>query len=182
MPESSVFHSESILYDAVWIQYEIYHLKDICGSGIYPTWILCAIVKYSKCSKCQKFKPHKQVIRESRSTVSDWYLTGTRLIPRLNFENFGIFELSVWNLNLNSSNCRASKIISNDAKLAPMSWQLSIENLLSYFCVGVWVDRHPPIPEAIQPTHTIGTNQTLIIFDSEENYFYDIETCLFIMC
>ena len=84
MPESSVFHSESILYDAVWIQYEIYHLKDICGSGIYPTWILCAIVKYSKCSKCQELKPHKQVITESRSVnngslylVLDSYQIGT---------------------------------------------------------------------------------------------------------
>ena len=120
MPESSVFHSESILYDAVWIQYEIYftHLKDICGSGIYPTWILCAIVKYSKCSKCQKFKLHEQVIRLSWSTVF-----GPRFIPRLNPEIERIFELSVWNLNLNSSDFRAYKIIWNDIKVDPFSWK-----------------------------------------------------------
>ena len=96
MPESSVFHSESILYDLVWIQYEIYfilyHLKDICGSGIYPTWILCAIVKYSKCSKCQKSKPHKQVITESRSI-----LPGIRFIV-FRFRRKKLF-LWYWNMN-----------------------------------------------------------------------------------
>lgn len=50
---------------------------------------------------------------------------------------FMIFELSVWNLNLIA--CRASKIISYDAKLEPISWNLNIVNPLLNFCVGVWV-------------------------------------------
>ena len=88
MPESSVFHSESILYDLVWIQYEIYfilyHLKDICGSGIYPTWIL-----YLKSSKCQELKPLEQTIRDSRAINNEQCM---RLVFILSVPLF----LSVW--------------------------------------------------------------------------------------
>ena len=59
------------------------------------------------------------------------------VIDRLNSGNFMIFEPSEWILNLNSSDCRASKIISNDTKLEPISWEFDIENPFFDFCVGL---------------------------------------------
>ena len=58
---------------------------------------------------------------------------------RLNSGNFGIFQLSFWNLSLNSSDCRASKIIQKDTKLETISLELNAENPLFNICVGVWV-------------------------------------------
>ena len=62
---------------------------------------------------------------------------------RLNSGIFRIFESSTWNLNPNSSDCRASKIISNDIKLEPIFWELNLKNQLFNFCVGIWVGDHP---------------------------------------
>ena len=53
-----------------------------------------------------------------------------------------IFELSECKLNLNLSDCRASKIIWNDTKVDPISWEPSEENPLK-FCVGISVGGHP---------------------------------------
>ena len=47
-------------------------------------------------------------------------------------------------MNLNSSDCRASKTFSNDTKLETIPWELDIENPLFNLCVGVWVGGHPP--------------------------------------
>ena len=63
-------------------------------------------------------------------------------IGRLNSGIFRIFKLSVWNWNLNNPDYRASKIISNDTKLEPISWELNLKSLLFNFCVGVWVGGH----------------------------------------
>ena len=49
---------------------------------------------------------------EIRQECFSWSIN--RLNPR-------IFELSEWNLNMDSSDFRASKIISNDTKLEPIS-------------------------------------------------------------
>ena len=49
---------------------------------------------------------------------------------RLNSGIFRIFESRTWNLNLNNSDCRASKIISNDIKLEPIFWELNLKNQL----------------------------------------------------
>ena len=65
-------------------------------------------------------------------------------IDRLNSGIFRIFELGGWNLNLNSSDCGASKIIWNDIKLERIPWVLIIENRLCSICVGVWVGGHHP--------------------------------------
>ena len=62
---------------------------------------------------------------------------------RMNSGIFRNFELSIWNLKLNSLDCRAWKIISNDIKLEPISWELNLKNQLFNFCVGFWVDGHP---------------------------------------
>ena len=59
--------------------------------------------------------------------------------PTREFGVFRIFEPSEWNLNLNRSDCRASKIIQNDIKLELIPWKLSIQNPILNFCVGVWV-------------------------------------------
>ena len=64
-------------------------------------------------------------------------------IGRLNSGNFRIFEPCEWNLNLNSSDCRASKIIYNDIKLEPISWELNLKNPVLNTCVGVSVGGHP---------------------------------------
>ena len=64
------------------------------------------------------------------------------LINRLNSGIFKIFELMEWILNLNSSDCGASKIICNDTNLEPFYWVLNIENSLFSICVGVWVGGH----------------------------------------
>ena len=53
--------------------------------------------------------------------------------------NSGIFELREFNLNLNSSDCGASKNISNDTQLEPISWELNVGNQCFNFCVGVGV-------------------------------------------
>ena len=53
--------------------------------------------------------------------------------------HFRIFEPSEWNLNLNRSDCIASKIIPNDTKLELTSLVLSIQNQTLNFCVGVCV-------------------------------------------
>jgi len=62
---------------------------------------------------------------------------------RLNSANFRIFEPREWKLILKSPDSRASKIISNDAKLELISWKLNNENPLFSICVGVWVGGHP---------------------------------------
>ena len=61
----------------------------------------------------------------------------------MNSQIFRIFELSIRNLNLNSSDCRASKIISNDIKLEPTALELNLKNQLFNFCLGVRVGGHP---------------------------------------
>ena len=67
---------------------------------------------------------------------------GWSLIMSLNSGIFWIFDPREWNLNLNSSDSRASKIIWNDTKPEPMSRELNIENQILNFCVGVWVGGH----------------------------------------
>ena len=44
---------------------------------------------------------------------------------------------------MKSSDCGASKIISNEAQLEPISKKLNIENRLFSICVGVWVGGFP---------------------------------------
>ena len=61
------------------------------------------------------------------------------IMIRLNSGIFRIFKVSVQNLNLNSSDCRALKIITNDTKLEPISWELNLKNSCFFICVGVWV-------------------------------------------
>ena len=56
---------------------------------------------------------------------------------RLNPEIFRVFELSEGNLYLNSSNCKASKIMEIESKLEQISWELNVENSFINFCVGV---------------------------------------------
>ena len=63
-------------------------------------------------------------------------------ILRLNSGIFRILELSEWNSNLNSSNCRAPKIICSNTILEPISWEMNSKNPLFDFCVGVWVGGH----------------------------------------
>ena len=46
-------------------------------------------------------------------------------------------------MNLKSSDYGDSKIISKDAKLESISWELNIENPLFSICVGVWVGGRP---------------------------------------
>ena len=65
-----------------------------------------------------------------------------KLIARLNSGilgslSFRVFVLSEWNINLTTWDSRASKFISNDTKIEIISWELSIENQIYYFCVGV---------------------------------------------
>ena len=63
----------------------------------------------------------------------------TSIIYRLISGIFRIYEPSEWILNLNSSNCRALKIIFNDTELEPVSWELKFKNTLFNFCAGVGV-------------------------------------------
>ena len=65
-------------------------------------------------------------------------------MSRLNSGIFRIFEFSEWSLKLNSSDCRASKIIGNDTKVELISWEPNKENLFLNFCVGVCIGEHPP--------------------------------------
>ena len=53
-----------------------------------------------------------------------------------------IFEPSERNLNLNAWDCRASKIIPNDTKLEPISWDPVFGNPIFNFCVGGGVGGH----------------------------------------
>ena len=62
-------------------------------------------------------------------------ITGST-ISRLNSGNFGIFYASESIYILNSSACRALKIISNDSKIGTISWDLKGENRCFNFCVG----------------------------------------------
>ena len=45
-------------------------------------------------------------------------------------------------MHLTRSDCKASKNISNDTKPEPISWELDVGNLISHFCVVVWVRGH----------------------------------------
>ena len=65
-----------------------------------------------------------------------------RDMSRSSSEIFRIFHLSELNLNLHSSDCRASTIIPNDNKVEPISWEQKIVNLLFSICVGAWVGGH----------------------------------------
>ena len=49
-----------------------------------------------------------------------------RSMFRFNSWNFSILEPSKWNMNLNGSDCKTLKIISNDTKLEPISWELNL--------------------------------------------------------
>ena len=81
--------------------------------------------------------------------IQDYWLTidGLELwIWRLNFGILMIFEPSERNLNLNASDCRASKILPNETKLEAISWELVFGNPIFNFCVGVegrwtWYDK-----------------------------------------
>ena len=44
---------------------------------------------------------------------------------------------------MNNWDCRASKILWNDTKAEPISWEINIENSIFNFCVGVWVGEYP---------------------------------------
>ena len=59
-------------------------------------------------------------------------------MDRLNSGNFRIFEPSESNLNLNSSDCSASKIVHNDTKLELISWELNLKNLTLNFLFFAW--------------------------------------------
>ena len=65
-----------------------------------------------------------------------FWLPTSPFINRLNSRTFRIFELSAWNFNLNNSDCRASKINSDDTKPEPISWELNLQNL--YFLTFGW--------------------------------------------
>ena len=58
-----------------------------------------------------------------------------------------IFEPSERNLNLNASDCRASKVIPNDTELETISWELVFANPIVNFCVGVGVGGHDAMME-----------------------------------
>ena len=61
----------------------------------------------------------------------------------LGFLGFSNSVYETWNSDyLNSSDCRAWKLISNDFKLEPISWELNLKNQLFNFCVGFWVGGH----------------------------------------
>ena len=57
----------------------------------------------------------------------------------MNLEIFTNLEHSELNLNLDSSDYKASKIIENDTGVEPISWELNVENRLLNLRVGVWV-------------------------------------------
>ena len=64
-------------------------------------------------------------------------------MSRLNSGIFWSFDLIKLKSNMTSSDCRASKIIWNDTKLEPISWEQNAGNPLFIVCVGVWVGGHP---------------------------------------
>ena len=94
-----------------------------------------------KCHVGQKavFQENAVVLKIMKVVCQSWKLSP---IIRLNFGIFMIFERSERNLNLNASDCRASKIIPNDTKLEPISWELTIKNPILNFCVGIRVSEH----------------------------------------
>ena len=83
---------------------------------------------------CITGSPESGILTEKNS--EGWHMN------RLNLGIFRIFELSTWNLNPNSSDWRAYKIIYNYTKLGPISWELNLKNQILNFCVGVWVGGH----------------------------------------
>ena len=86
-------------------------------------------------SSSQKYAILDSILILTGDSLSEvWF--GTNIIHRLNSGIFETFELSAWNIYLNSSDCRASKIIKNDTKFEPISWELSSENSLLNLCVG----------------------------------------------
>ena len=83
---------------------------------------------------CITGSPESGMLAERNS--EGWHMN------RLNLGIFRIFGLSTWNLNPNSSDCRAYKIIYNYTKLGPISWELNLKNQILNFCVGVGVGEH----------------------------------------
>ena len=71
------------------------------------------------------------------SSCSKGHLRSKAHGSRSNSGIFGTFELSAWNIYLNSSGCRASKIVKNDTKFEPISWKFNSEIPILNFCVGV---------------------------------------------
>ena len=63
---------------------------------------------------------------------------------RLNSGIYRIFNLRVWNLDLTSSDCRASEIIWNDTEPDAVSWESRRENSIFNFRVGKTVCGHRP--------------------------------------
>ena len=61
-----------------------------------------------------------------------WVATKINTLPiiRLNPGILRIFELSKWKVNLNGSDFRASKMISNDTEPEPISCETNIKNLI----------------------------------------------------
>ena len=82
-----------------------------------------------------RFLHMNQIVWESQVWLSSFSDFGDP--DRLNSGNIRICDPREWNLNLNSSDCSASKIISNDKQLETNSWEVKIENPFLNFCVGV---------------------------------------------
>ena len=94
--------------------------------------------------KCEFFwgSWEKSHLQGKKYCIEYFFFFEWSFMNRLNSGIFRIFELREWNLNLNSSDCRASKIIYNDTKLEPIPWEQTRENSLLNFCVGVSVRGH----------------------------------------
>ena len=70
--------------------------------------------------------------------VDPWVATKIDTLPiiRMNPGILRIFELRKWKVNLNGSDFRASKMISNDTEPEPISWETNIKNKILKFFRG----------------------------------------------
>ena len=108
----------------VWIGTGSFLRSELNWKCKLSTWLLRYTVRWKYCL----------VQASSRYLVGRWISLG-----RLNSGIFMIFEPWKRNLNLNAWDCRASKIIRNDSKLEPISWERRKSNFqVLRGCLGRW--------------------------------------------
>ena len=115
----SSFHFLNSLFSKLQILNK--EVSNIRLSNKYRRWQLTSyrIYKYKKARKW-----NHRTSDEFHVPVNVMWHVRNRDMLRLNSEIFTIFDPGEWHLILKSSDYRAWKIIWNDAKLGPFSWEL----------------------------------------------------------
>ena len=125
-----------ILHTPILYRDKATRIRIICNQYASISSKLSTMIKVKKLETSESMVKMVKPVRNHPNPNHD------STMGRLNSGIFRIFELIIWNLNLNSSDCRSLNIFFNDIKLEPIFWELNLKNQLFNVCVSVWVGEH----------------------------------------